>query len=212
MDKPTAEHLFEVINAREEVLRRLIRKCAYLKYVEARLGDRTLYADEILRDGFCVNMIDTPLCPLKVVTNLQEAVWDADIVVNALPSTEIRPVFQQIGRFWRERRTMPVIISLAKGVEAALQPVPHIITPTQMIVDTSQFSQVSLYKWGSQNPSFVLSRPFFFLGNWKQRSKGVSVWLSVCGLWFCYEEFQLQSCISIEHCSYNTPAPPVNPK
>jgi hypothetical protein len=39
---------------------------------------------------------------------------------------------------------MPVIISLAKGVEAALQPVPHIITPTQMIVDTSQFSHVSL--------------------------------------------------------------------
>jgi glycerol-3-phosphate dehydrogenase (NAD+) len=33
---------------------------------------------------------------------------------------------------------MPVIISLAKGVEAALQPIPHIITPTQMIVDTSQ--------------------------------------------------------------------------
>jgi hypothetical protein len=76
-----------------------------------------------------------------------------------------------------------------------------------MIVDTSQFSQVSLYKWGSQNPSFVLSRPFFFLGNWKQRPKGVSVWLSVCGLWFCYKEFQLQSCISIEHCSYNTPGP-----
>jgi glycerol-3-phosphate dehydrogenase (NAD+) len=105
VDKPTAEHLFEVINAREEVLRRLIRKCAYL------------------------NMIDTPFCPLKVVTNLQEAVWDADIVVNVLPSTETRPVFQQIGRFWRERRTMPVIISLAEGVEAALQPVPHIITP-----------------------------------------------------------------------------------
>jgi glycerol-3-phosphate dehydrogenase (NAD+) len=26
-------------------------------------------------------MIDIPLCPLKVVTNLHEAVWDADIVV-----------------------------------------------------------------------------------------------------------------------------------
>ncbi|KAH8960067.1 hypothetical protein BDL97_06G111200, partial [Sphagnum fallax] len=120
VDKPTAEHLFEVINAREEVLRRLIRKCAYLKYVEARLGDRTLYADEILRDGFCINMIDTPLCPLKVVTNLQEAVWDADIVVNVLPSTETRPVFQQIGRFWREHRTMPVIISLAKVAAGVL--------------------------------------------------------------------------------------------
>ena len=44
-----AEKLFRVINANEELLRRLLRKCAYLKYVEARLGDRTLYADEVLR-------------------------------------------------------------------------------------------------------------------------------------------------------------------
>lgn len=138
MDRQTAEHLFEVINSREDVLRRLIRKCAYLKYVEGRLGERILYADEILRDGFCVNMIDTPLCPLKVVTNLEEAVWDADIVVAGLPSTEIRRVFKDIGRYWRERRTKPIIISLAKGVETALDPHPHIITPTQMIVDMSK--------------------------------------------------------------------------
>ena len=39
------------------------------------------------RDGICVNIADTPLCPLHVVTNLQEAVWDADIVINGLPST-----------------------------------------------------------------------------------------------------------------------------
>ena len=39
------------------------------------------------RDGICVNIVDTPLCPLHVVTNLQEAVWDADIVINGLPST-----------------------------------------------------------------------------------------------------------------------------
>ncbi|KAL8238295.1 hypothetical protein R6Q59_019376, partial [Mikania micrantha] len=73
VDRLTAEHLFEVINSREYMLRRLIRRCAYLKYVEARLGDRILYADEILKDGFCLNMVDTPLCPMKVVTNLQEA-------------------------------------------------------------------------------------------------------------------------------------------
>ncbi|KAH7654899.1 Glycerol-3-phosphate dehydrogenase NAD-dependent protein [Dioscorea alata] len=133
VDKSTAEHLFEVINSREDVLRRLIRRCAYLKYVEARLGDRTLYADEILKDGFCLNMIDTPLCPMKVVTNLQEAVWDADIVVNGLPSTETREVFEEISRYWKERITYPVIISLAKGIEAALDPEPRIITPTQMI-------------------------------------------------------------------------------
>ncbi|TXG70294.1 hypothetical protein EZV62_005229 [Acer yangbiense] len=133
VDRATAEHLFEVINSREDVLRRLIRRCAYLKYVEARLGDRTLYADEILKDGFCLNMIETPLCPLKVVTNLQEAVWDADIVVNGLPSTETREVFEEINHYWKERITVPIIISLAKGIEAALHPVPHIITPTQMI-------------------------------------------------------------------------------
>ena len=133
VDKATAEHLFEVINSREDVLRRLIRRCAYLKYVEARLGDRVLYADEILKDGFCLNMIDTPLCPLKVVTNLQEAVWDADIVINGLPSTETREVFEEISEYWKERITVPVIISLAKGVEAELGPEPRIITPTLMI-------------------------------------------------------------------------------
>ncbi|KAL9424344.1 hypothetical protein AB3S75_036264 [Citrus x aurantiifolia] len=133
VDRTTAEHLFEVINSREDVLRRLIRRCAYLKYVEARLGDRTLHADEILKDGFCLNMIDTPLCPLKVVTNLQEAVWDADIVINGLPSTETKEVFEEISRYWKERITVPVIISLAKGVEAELEAIPRIITPTQMI-------------------------------------------------------------------------------
>ncbi|KAL3585284.1 hypothetical protein D5086_012151 [Populus alba] len=115
VDRATAEHLFEVINSREDVLRRLIWRCAYLKYVEARLGDRTLFADEILKDGFCLNMIDTPLCPLKVVTNLQEAVWDADIVVNGLPSTETREVFEEISQYWKERITAPIIISLAKA-------------------------------------------------------------------------------------------------
>ncbi|KAF6152911.1 hypothetical protein GIB67_039618 [Kingdonia uniflora] len=133
VDRATAEHLFEVINSREDILRRLIRRCAYLKYVEARLGDRVLYADEILKDGFCLNMIDTPLSPMKVVTNLQEAIWDADIVINGLPSTETREVFEEISRYWKERITAPIIISLAKGIEAALKPVPHIITPTQMI-------------------------------------------------------------------------------
>jgi glycerol-3-phosphate dehydrogenase (NAD+) len=139
VDRADAERLFEVINAREDVLRRLIRRCAYLKYVEARLGDRTLHADEILRDGFCFNMLDTPLCPLKVVTNLQEAVWDADIVVNGLPSTETREVFEEIGKYWKERISPPLIISLAKGIEASLDPVPRIITPTQMISNASEF-------------------------------------------------------------------------
>ncbi|KAK6933917.1 Glycerol-3-phosphate dehydrogenase, NAD-dependent, N-terminal [Dillenia turbinata] len=151
VDRPTAEHLFEVINSREDVLRRLIRRCAYLKYVEGRLGDRILYADEILKDGFCLNMIDTPLCPLKVVTNLQEAVWDADIVINGLPSTETREVFEEISRYWKERITVPVIISLAKGIEAELKPEPRILTPTQMISRATGIPMESILYLGGPN-------------------------------------------------------------
>ncbi|XP_027350829.1 glycerol-3-phosphate dehydrogenase [NAD(+)] GPDHC1, cytosolic isoform X1 [Abrus precatorius] len=151
VDRGTAEHLFEVINSREDVLRRLIRRCAYLKYVEARLGDRTLFADEILKDGFCLNMIDTPLCPLKVVTNLQEAVWDADIVVNGLPSTETREIFEEISKYWKERITVPIIISLSKGIEAALEPVPHIITPTKMINQATGVPMENILYLGGPN-------------------------------------------------------------
>ncbi|KAL2478341.1 Glycerol-3-phosphate dehydrogenase [NAD(+)] GPDHC1 [Forsythia ovata] len=151
VDRATAEHLFEVINSREDVLRRLIRRCAYLKYVEGRLGDRMLYADEILKDGFCLNMIDTPLCPLKVVTNLQEAVWDADIVINGLPSTETREVFEEISRYWKERIADPVIISLAKGIEAELEPEPRIITPTQMISRATGVSMENILYLGGPN-------------------------------------------------------------
>lgn len=49
MDKAFTQRLFSIINEREDILRRLLRDCAYLKYVEARLGDRILYADEILK-------------------------------------------------------------------------------------------------------------------------------------------------------------------
>ncbi|KAL6570026.1 hypothetical protein OROMI_014540 [Orobanche minor] len=151
VDRATAEHLFEVINSREDVLRRLIRRCAYLKYVEGRLGDRVLYADEILKDGFCLNMVDTPLCPLKVVTNLQEAVWDADIVINGLPSTETWQVFEEISRYWKERITVPVIISLAKGIEAELEPEPRIVTPTQMISRATGIPMENILYLGGPN-------------------------------------------------------------
>ncbi|KAM4080104.1 hypothetical protein ACB094_09G166000 [Castanea mollissima] len=120
VDRATAEHLFEVINSREDVLRRLIRRCAYLKYVE-------------------------------VVTNLQEAIWDADIVVNGLPSTETREVFEEISHYWKERITVPIIISLSKGIEAALDPVPHIITPTQMINRATGMSMENILYLGGPN-------------------------------------------------------------
>lgn len=83
-------------------------------------------------------MVETPISPMHVVTNLQEAVWDADLVINSLPSTETRSVFEQVGKYWKERRKPPpVIISLSKGVEAALDPEPHIVTPTLMIHQAS---------------------------------------------------------------------------
>ncbi|GAU17964.1 hypothetical protein TSUD_330890 [Trifolium subterraneum] len=151
VDRETAKHLFEVINSREDVLRRLIRNCAYLKYVEARLGDRTLFADEILKDGLCLNMIDTPVCPLKVVTNLQEAVWDADIVVNGLPSTETREIFEEISKYWKERISVPIIISLSKGIEAALEPLPHIVTPTKMIHQATGVPMENILYLGGPN-------------------------------------------------------------
>ncbi|KAM4080105.1 hypothetical protein ACB094_09G166000 [Castanea mollissima] len=114
VDRATAEHLFEVINSREDVLRRLIRRCAYLKYVE-------------------------------------EAIWDADIVVNGLPSTETREVFEEISHYWKERITVPIIISLSKGIEAALDPVPHIITPTQMINRATGMSMENILYLGGPN-------------------------------------------------------------
>lgn len=152
LDKETAHSLFGIINAREDILRRLLRNCSYLKYVEARLGDRVLYADEILRDGFCVNMINTPLSPLQVVTGLQEAVWDADLVINGLPSTETRGAFEQIGRIWKERGKPPaVIVSLAKGVEAVLEPEPHIVTPTLIIHETTGVPLENILYLGGPN-------------------------------------------------------------
>jgi glycerol-3-phosphate dehydrogenase (NAD+) len=63
MDIASTCCLFDVINSMEDMLRRIF-------YVEARLGDQVLYDDEIMREIVSINMIETPLCPIKVVTNL----------------------------------------------------------------------------------------------------------------------------------------------
>ena len=44
------------------------------------LTDRVSYADEILKYGFCLNVIKTSLCPLEVLKNVQEAVRDMMIL------------------------------------------------------------------------------------------------------------------------------------
>ena len=106
-----------------------MRRCMYLRYVEARLADRVLYADEILKYGFCLNVIKTYLCPLEALKNMQEeAVRDDDIVFNGLPSTEPFQVFNEISKYCKKRVTTPGIIPLAKGVEAEFEPHPPIVT------------------------------------------------------------------------------------
>lgn len=63
--------------------------------------------------------------------------YDADIIINGLPSTETRNVFERIARVWNATRDKsqadPVVVSLSKGVETSLEPHPHIITPTRVI-------------------------------------------------------------------------------
>mmetsp|Transcript_20145 Transcript_20145/g.29256 ORF Transcript_20145/g.29256 Transcript_20145/m.29256 type:complete len:184 (-) Transcript_20145:1409-1960(-) len=66
LSKETASKILEVINADSEVIRRLRQKGRYFKYVDARLGERVLSAAEVLTDGFCENMLELPLMPLRV--------------------------------------------------------------------------------------------------------------------------------------------------
>ncbi|GLJ06557.1 hypothetical protein SUGI_0041940 [Cryptomeria japonica] len=75
---------------------------------------------------FCQEMT-MPLCPLEVVTKLDEVFWDTDIDFNGLPSTQVRHVFEEFGRYWQERYSFSLITSLAKGMESMLHPLPHII-------------------------------------------------------------------------------------
>ena len=74
---------------------------------------------------------------MQVTTELEEAVYDADIIVNGLPSTETRAIFEKVGQILKQTRNeknpMPAVISLSKGVETRLSPHPHIITPTRII-------------------------------------------------------------------------------
>jgi len=147
----TASKILEVINADSEVIRRLRQKGRYFKYVDARLGERVLSAAEVLTDGFCENMLDLPLMPLRVITDLTEAVWDADVIVNSIPSSNIRPVFEVIGNLVRERGRCPLIISLAKGIEYKESPEPHILTPSGIIHDVTGIPKENIFYLGGPN-------------------------------------------------------------
>ena len=76
------------------------------------------------------------LSPLQVLTNLEEAVYDSDILINGLPSTETRKVFERIATILKASRdpgALPVVVSLSKGVETRMEPHPHVVTPTRII-------------------------------------------------------------------------------
>lgn len=105
-----------------------MRRRTYLRYVEARLMDWVLYADEVLKYGFCLNVTKTSLCSLEFFNDVQEAVRDDDIDFNGIPSTESFQVFNEISKYWKKRVITPVIITLAKGVEAEFEPHPWIVT------------------------------------------------------------------------------------
>eukprot|EP00049_Salpingoeca_infusionum_P001903 m.51906 g.51906 ORF g.51906 m.51906 type:complete len:467 (+) comp11267_c0_seq1:173-1573(+) len=155
VSKDTVTQLMTIINADEAVLKRLRTNGVYLKYVSARLGDREMAADELLADGFCLNLPQYPLCPMKVLTDLDEAVYDADLIVCGVPSTETRAVFEQVGKVLgatRDRgQPMPVVISLSKGVEVRHAPQPHIITPTRIIHETTRIPLENLFYLGGPN-------------------------------------------------------------
>lgn len=60
-------------------------------------------------------------------------------------------VADEIGRYWKERISQPLIISLAKGIEASLDPVPRIITPTQMISNATGVPLENILYLGGPN-------------------------------------------------------------
>lgn len=80
-----------------------------------------------------------------------EAVWDADLIINSIPSTEIRPVFTQIGALLKEKGRTPIVVSLAKGVEFIDEPNPHILTPSGVIHAASGLPVENILYLGGPN-------------------------------------------------------------
>ncbi|CAL9148778.1 unnamed protein product [Musa hybrid cultivar] len=71
----------------------------------------------------------------------------------------MREVFEEIGRYWKERISAPIIISLAKGIEASLHPVPRVITPTQIISHAITIEKI-FYVGGPNIASEIYSKGY----------------------------------------------------
>lgn len=119
--------------------------------MEARLGTRVLNADELLRDGFCLSLPASSLPPMQVLTDLDEALLDSDIVVNALPLAQTREIFARARELWAASR-YPVVISLSKGVEEGRSGgKPSIVTATQTVHEACGVPLANLLHLGGPN-------------------------------------------------------------
>mmetsp|Transcript_6372 Transcript_6372/g.21935 ORF Transcript_6372/g.21935 Transcript_6372/m.21935 type:complete len:164 (+) Transcript_6372:547-1038(+) len=115
------------------------------------------HTSHYLHHGLCLACAcpNSPIpCPAQVVTDLEEAVYDADIVINSLPSTDCGKVFERISTIWSSRapgRMPPVVVSLSKGVEFVEQPSPHIVTPTRIMHHATGIPLENLLYLGGPN-------------------------------------------------------------
>jgi glycerol-3-phosphate dehydrogenase (NAD+) len=162
LSKTQAAKLLEQINNNPEVLERLRDNGQLLRYVDASLGrsqERPLTADEALADGFCDTLEEAVLPPMEVCPDLQQAVIDADIIINGIPSTNTTEVWESLsGALSQRRKEPPVVISLAKGVEFRNDPAPHIVTPTRLIHKCTGIPLDRLLYFGGPNIAIELWR------------------------------------------------------
>ncbi|CAL9039321.1 unnamed protein product [Musa banksii] len=63
----------------------------------------------------------------------------------------MREVFEEIGWYRKERISAPIIISLAKGIEASLHQVPRVITPTRIISHATGVTIEKIFFVGGPN-------------------------------------------------------------
>jgi len=96
---------------------------------------------------------------IEVCDDLEEAVINADIIVNGVPSTNTTDVWAPLASALARRlKPAPAIISLAKGVEFFEKPAPHILTPTRLIHRCTGVPLDRLLYFGGPNIAIELWR------------------------------------------------------
>merc|ERR1719198_1497824 len=96
---------------------------------------------------------------MEVCDDLEQAVREADIVINGIPSTNTTEVWGPLAQALSQRQKgPPVVISLAKGVEFFEKPAPHILTPTRLIHRCTGVPLDRLLYFGGPNIAIELWR------------------------------------------------------